>query len=132
MPAGAEQRYDVVVIGSGPGGEGAAMKCAKGGLNVCMVERRPLVGGACTHDATIPSKTLRQVIQSLVERKRIPFRGTISPMPSFPDLTRAAASVIERQVELRQGFYDRNRVPVLPGTAPVSYTHLTLPTIHSV
>jgi len=86
-------------------------------LNVCMVERRPLVGGACTHDATIPSKTLRQVIQSLVERKRIPFRGTISPMPSFPDLTRAAASVIERQVELRQGFYDRNRVPVLHGTA---------------
>ena len=111
------QPYDVVVIGSGPGGEGAAMKCAKGGKKVCVVECRPLVGGACTHAATIPSKTLRQVIQRLVERRRLPLGGAPSPMPSFPDLTRAAASVIERQVELRQGFYDRNRVPVVHGTA---------------
>ena len=110
--------YDVVVIGSGPGGEGAALKCAKGGKHVCVVENRPLVGGACTHVATIPSKTLRQVIQRMVERRRLPALGPCQdPTPSFPDLTRAAASVIERQVELRQGFYDRNRVRVLHGTA---------------
>ena len=112
------QSYDVVVIGSGPGGEGAAMKCAKGGKSVCVVENRPWVGGACTHAATIPSKTLRQVIQRIVEQGRLPvLRARSAPMPSFPDLTRAAASVIERQVELRQGFYDRNRVHVIHGSA---------------
>ncbi len=116
-----DQSYDVVVIGSGPGGEGAAMKCAKGGKSVCIVERQPSVGGACTHTATIPSKTLRQVIQRIVERRRPPaVFGAHDPVPSFPDLTRAAASVIERQVELRQGFYDRNRVRVLHGTASFS------------
>lgn len=111
-----EQSFDVVVIGSGPGGEGAAMKCAKGGKKVCVVESRPSVGGACTHAATIPSKTLRQVIQRIVEQKRLPMTRP-SSTPSFPELTRTAATVIDRQVDLRQGFYDRNRVPVVHGIA---------------
>lgn len=112
------QIYDVVVIGSGPGGEGAALKCAKGGKQVAIVENRPMVGGACTHSATIPSKTLRQVIQRLVERRREPAtRSRGSLPPAFPELTRRAASVIDRQVDLRQGFYDRNRIRVLHGTA---------------
>ena len=59
--------YDVVVIGSGPGGEGAAMKAAKSGKRVAMIEDKPLVGGNCTHRATIPSKALRQSIQMLAD-----------------------------------------------------------------
>jgi len=110
--------YDVVVFGSGPGGEGAALKCAKGGKQVAIVENRPMVGGACTHSATIPSKTLRQVIQRLVERRRdLTIRARTVGRPAFPELTREAASVIDRQVDLRQGFYDRNRVEVFHGTA---------------
>lgn len=113
-----DQSFDVAVIGSGPGGEGAAMKCAKGGKSVCIIERRPSVGGACTHTATIPSKALREVIHRIVQRRRPPAAASAGdPAPSFPELTRAAASVIERQVELRQGFYDRNRVRVLHGSA---------------
>ncbi|MCU0690666.1 MAG: Si-specific NAD(P)(+) transhydrogenase [Polyangiaceae bacterium] len=113
-----EQAYDVVVVGSGPGGEGAAMKCAKGGKSVCVVEKRGWVGGACTHAATIPSKTLRQVVQRIVERRRVPGpRTALQATPSFGELTQVAASVIERQVDLRQGFYDRNRVSVVHGTA---------------
>ncbi|MET0405654.1 MAG: FAD-dependent oxidoreductase, partial [Cystobacter sp.] len=61
------RHFDIVVIGSGPGGEGAAMKAAKSGKRVCVVEQRPLVGGACTHTATIPSKALRHAIQRLVD-----------------------------------------------------------------
>ncbi|MCB1321829.1 MAG: FAD-dependent oxidoreductase, partial [Leptospiraceae bacterium] len=51
--------YDVIVIGSGPGGEGAAMKCAKSGRRVAIVEKYDQVGGGCTHWGTIPSKALR-------------------------------------------------------------------------
>ena len=57
---------DVVVIGSGPGGEGAAMKAAKEGRTVVMVDSQLPVGGNCTHKGTIPSKALRQVVREAV------------------------------------------------------------------
>jgi NAD(P) transhydrogenase len=51
-----EQVFDVVVIGSGPGGEGAAMNAAKHHKKVALVERHMEVGGGCTHWGTIPSR----------------------------------------------------------------------------
>ena len=56
------RQYDFVVIGTGPGGEGAAMRAAKADKKVAAVERFAQVGGGCTHSATIPSKALRQAI----------------------------------------------------------------------
>ena len=53
---------DVLVIGSGPGGEGAAMQAVKGGKRVAMAEKFQQVGGGCTHWNTIPSKALRYSI----------------------------------------------------------------------
>ncbi|MEW7981584.1 MAG: FAD-dependent oxidoreductase, partial [gamma proteobacterium symbiont of Phacoides pectinatus] len=56
--------YEAIVIGSGPGGEGAAMKLNKAGKRVAIVGMHQQVGGGCTHWGTIPSKhgksTLRQ------------------------------------------------------------------------
>jgi NAD(P) transhydrogenase len=110
--------FDVVVIGTGPGGEGAAMKCAKEGKRVCAVEQRSAVGGACTHTATIPSKTLRHAIQRFVDMRSFPgFRASYAPLTSFGDLTRTAASVIQRQTVMRQIFYERNHVEVVEGRA---------------
>ena len=54
-----ENSFDVVVIGSGPGGEGAAMQAAKGGKSVAVIEAYSRIGGGCTHWGTIPSKALR-------------------------------------------------------------------------
>lgn len=113
--------FDVVVIGTGPGGEGAAMKCAKAGKSVCVVEERPQVGGACTHTATIPSKALRHAIQHLVEMRRSPgFRAASAPMPSFGELARTAGSVMHKQAGMRQAFYERNRVEIVEGRARFS------------
>ena len=56
-----DQNYDVIVIGTGPGGEGAAMKAAKEGKSVAVIEKYHLVGGGCTHWGTIPSKALRHL-----------------------------------------------------------------------
>ena len=53
-------KYDAVVLGSGPAGEGAAMKLAKSGKRVAIVDVREQLGGNCTHVGTIPSKALRQ------------------------------------------------------------------------
>lgn len=53
-----DTEYDVIVIGTGPGGEGAAMQAAKGGKKVAIIERYSHIGGGCTHWGTIPSKSL--------------------------------------------------------------------------
>lgn len=111
-------QYDVIVIGSGPGGEGAAMKCAKAGRKVAMIEAYGMVGGGCTHWGTIPSKALRQVISGLREIRDNPlFHGLAEGRVSFPSLLRTAEGVIRRQVAMRQDFYDRNNVAVLHGRA---------------
>ena len=52
--------YDLIVIGSGPAGEKGAAQAAYFGKSVALIEREPVVGGACVNTGTIPSKTLRE------------------------------------------------------------------------
>jgi len=114
-----QQSFDVVIIGTGPGGEGAAMQAAKLGKSVATVDKYEQIGGGCTHWGTIPSKSLRFSIfqmTSLANNKLLREAG-ISPIFSFPELRRAAASVIEKQVNMRMSFYERNNVPVFQGIA---------------
>lgn len=113
----AAARYDVLIFGSGPGGEGAAMKAAKAGKRVAVVERDLDVGGACTHAATIPSKALRHAIQQLSELRTHPLFEELGAKSTvdYPRLLAAAETVISRQVKLRRGFYERNEVDVLHG-----------------
>jgi NAD(P) transhydrogenase len=54
--------YDLLVIGSGPAGQKAAIQAAKLGRRVALVERGHMVGGVCTNTGTIPSKTLREAV----------------------------------------------------------------------
>lgn len=54
------EAYDLIVIGSGPAGQKAAVQAKKAGCRVVMIERERGVGGACVHSGTIPSKTLRE------------------------------------------------------------------------
>ncbi|MBX7057311.1 MAG: Si-specific NAD(P)(+) transhydrogenase [Leptospirales bacterium] len=119
MEGSAATEYDVVVIGSGPAGEGAAMQCAKAGRRTAMVERLPQVGGACTHSGTIPSKALRQSVQDLISFKRNPlFRSALDNLHTpLPELLRSAAAVIQSQVRMRQDFYERNHVDIIAGQA---------------
>ncbi|MCC7398395.1 MAG: Si-specific NAD(P)(+) transhydrogenase [Planctomycetes bacterium] len=66
------EHWDVIVIGSGPAGQKAAVQAAKVGKRVCIVEREIGVGGACVHRGTIPSKTLRETAVHLTQlRSRI-------------------------------------------------------------
>lgn len=114
-----QQSFDVVVIGTGPGGEGAAMQAAKLGKSVATVEKYEEIGGGCTHWGTIPSKALRFAIFQMtnVTNNKLFREAGISPILSFPELRRSAASVIEKQVSMRMSFYERNSVPVFRGVA---------------
>jgi NAD(P) transhydrogenase len=114
-----EQQVDAVVIGSGPGGEGAAMQLAKAGKTVVLVERYDKIGGGCTHWGTIPSKALRFAISQLTEALNNPFvrSAGINAKPSIVELTKSAQQVIGSQQEMRQQFYSRNDVEVVFGHA---------------
>lgn len=114
-----DQHYDVIVIGTGPGGEGAAMNAMKHGKRVAAVERRTQIGGACTHLGTIPSKALRYTISRITEVNSSPLfrKKGITASFSFRELREAAQTVIGKQVDVRRGFYDRNRVDVFCGQA---------------
>ena len=114
-----QTHFDVIVIGTGPGGEGAAMKAAKCGKSVAAVERFCAVGGGATHWGPIPSKALRRAIYhaTLLNTSPAYRRMDFVPRFDFPELLGSAKKVIDQQTDLRQSFYDRNRVPLIPGQA---------------
>ena len=108
--------FDCIVIGSGPGGEGAAMKLVKAGKRVAMVDSFPRVGGSCTHTGTIPSKSLRQEIQRIAEIGR-------TAGITYQEVLRNTQRVVDQQVDLRYGFYRRNYVDVINGWAKFTDEH---------
>ena len=111
--------YDVIVIGSGPGGEGASMKLAKRGQRVATIEMQDQVGGNCTHKGAIPSKALRHSIQLLADYRHHPlFEHTVGVIDvGWPDLLRTSGQVIHQQVGMRHRFYTRNRIDLYHGRA---------------
>ncbi len=115
----ADHSYDLLVIGSGPSGESAAIAAAKIGKRVAVVENRALVGGSCAHKGTIPSKSLRHVVRQIIQFKGNSLFREIgdSRRLTFPRVLESAAKVIPKQVELHTNFYVRNRVKVHIGQA---------------
>ncbi len=116
---------DIVVIGTGPGGEGAAMQATKLGRSVAAVERLDSIGGNCTHRTTIPSKALRFAVHRLTSllQARLVDPEAQSAAYSFPMLRKSAVSVIHQQVSVRESFYQRNDVPVFYGHARLTDRH---------
>lgn len=114
-----KQHYDAIIIGSGPAGEGAAMKLVKAGKSVAIVERYKDVGGGCTHWGTIPSKALRHTVQELADyRNSSLFQELVGQLDiTYPQLLKTAETVIGKQVKMRRSFYHRNRVKIIDGFA---------------
>lgn len=111
--------YDAIVIGTGPGGEGAAMNLTKAGQNVAVIEKHSAVGGGCTHWGTIPSKALRHSVSRLVEYNSNPLFNTSEKAATltFDNILQHTTKVISDQVQLRSGFYNRNGVKIYHGAA---------------
>ena len=64
------KKYDLIVIGAGPGGEKAAVEAAYFGHHVCLIEKAPIIGGAMINTGTLPSKTLRETSLFINEFKQ--------------------------------------------------------------
>ena len=111
--------YDVVVLGAGPAGEAAAMKLAKSGKKVVVIDPREQVGGNCTHVGTIPSKALRQSVFNLINFRRDQMFTKAMDYHQVPlnIVLAKARQVIQQQVNTHTRFYERNQVEVIHGWA---------------
>ena len=120
------QAYDLVVIGSGPGGQRAAIQSAKCGKRVAVVEKRASVGGVCTNTGTIPSKTMREAVLHLSGFYYQNFYGAnyhVKDVVTMKDLNYRVQRVIESEVAVIQDQLQRNGVELLHGAGSFVDAH---------
>lgn len=112
--------YDLVVVGSGPAGQKAAIQGAKLGKNIALVERHVALGGACVNTGTIPSKTIREAILYLTGLNQRAIYGQsyrLKDAVSIDDIALRTRHVVEREREIIRDQLLRNRVTILDGCA---------------
>ncbi|HZG90997.1 MAG TPA: Si-specific NAD(P)(+) transhydrogenase [Pseudonocardia sp.] len=118
--------YDLLVIGSGPGGQKAAIAAAKLGKRVAVAERRDMMGGVCVNTGTIPSKTLREAVLYLTGFAQRDVYGAsyrVKSDISIADLLSRTAHVVGREVEVIRNQLLRNHIDILGGTARFQDQH---------
>jgi NAD(P) transhydrogenase len=112
--------FDVLVIGSGPGGQKAAIATAKLGRRAAIVERRDMLGGVCLNTGTIPSKTLREAVLYLTgldQREMYGQSYRVKEEITIADLAARTQHVVGREADVVRSQLSRNRVAILNGTA---------------
>ena len=107
--------FDLIVIGSGPAGQRASVQAAKLGKRVAICERRKMVGGVCLHTGTMPSKTFREAVLSLVRPPHAYAEPSEVPHPTMETLTQRVAAVVEREMTIVARQLARNGVQLLDG-----------------
>ena len=116
--ASSNNTYDLIVIGSGPAGQKAAICAAKMRKKVAVIERKRTIGGVCVHTGTIPSKTFREAILYLSGLRQRTFYGrgyAVKDQISMQDLVFRSDMVMGREIEVIKSQLRRNRVTVYEG-----------------
>ncbi len=111
--------FDLLVIGSGPGGQKAAIAAAKLERRVAIVERKDMIGGVCLNTGTIPSKTLREAILYLTGLSQREMYGQsyhVKDEITIADLAARTNHVVGREMDVVRSQLTRNRVTILTGT----------------
>ncbi|MBO0802240.1 MAG: Si-specific NAD(P)(+) transhydrogenase [Nocardiopsaceae bacterium] len=118
--------YDLLVIGSGPGGQRAAIAAAKLDWRVAVVERPDMLGGVCLNTGTIPSKTLREAILYLTGLDQREIYGQsyrVKDEITVADLTARTQHVVARENDVVRSQLTRNHVAIIGGTARFTGPH---------
>jgi NAD(P) transhydrogenase len=113
-------QYDLIVIGSGPAGQRAAIQGAKSGKKVALVERREVIGGVCINTGTIPSKTMREAVLHLSGYNYQNIYGVsyrVKEKISMADLAFRVQHVIKTEIDVTTAQLSRNGIEVLTGIA---------------
>src|SRR5882724_8071461 len=112
------QKYDLIVIGSGPAGQRAAIQGSKLGKRVALVEKREVVGGACINTGTIPSKSMREAVMHLSGYQYQSIYGVnyrVKEKITVADLAFRVQHVIKTEVDVTLAQLSRNGIEVISG-----------------
>jgi len=115
-----------VVIGSGPGGQKAAIAAAKLGRRVAIIERKDMIGGVCLNTGTIPSKTLREAVLYLTgldQREMYGQSYRVKDDITIADLAARTQHVVGREIDVVRSQLARNRITMLTGTGSFTDPH---------
>jgi NAD(P) transhydrogenase len=119
-------RYDLVVIGSGPAGEKGAAQAAYFGKRVVVAERAPHLGGAGINTGTVPSKTLRETALYFSGLKQRGLYGVdyhVKPDLTVSDFMFREQEVVRSLREVVSGNLERHRIEVVRGEAAFEDPH---------
>ena len=114
------QTFDMIVIGSGPAGQRAAIQAAKSGRHVALVERAEVVGGRSVNTGTIPSKTMREAVMHLSGYNYQDIYGSnyrVKEKITMADLAFRVQHVIKTEIDVTQAQLSRNNIEMLFGMA---------------
>ncbi|HET8563793.1 MAG TPA: Si-specific NAD(P)(+) transhydrogenase [Candidatus Binatia bacterium] len=112
--------YDMLVIGSGPAGQKAAIQAAKIGKRVGIIECKEVVGGICINTGTIPSKSLREAVLFLSGFRQRNLYGDnfrVKTDITLEDLSFRCQHIMKAEQEIIRHQLNRNRVEFMSGTA---------------
>ena len=119
-------QYDLIVIGSGPAGQRAAIQGAKSGKRVALIERREVLGGVCINTGTIPSKTMREAVLHLSGYNYQNIYGVsyrVKEKITMADLAFRVQHVIKTEIDVTQAQLARNGIEVITGIASFMDPH---------
>src|SRR4029453_7555570 len=114
------QTYDLIVIGSGPAGQRAAIQGPKLGKRVALIEKIAALGGCCINTGTIPSKTMREAVLHLSGYYYQNIYGInyrVKEKITMADLSFRVLHVIKTETDVIRAQLARNGVELLQGTA---------------
>jgi len=120
------QRYDLVVIGSGPAGEKGAAQAAYFGKRVALIERASHVGGAGVNTGTIPSKTLRETalyFSGLAQRGLYGVEYTVKPDLTVSDFMYRERTVVRSLRQVVEWNIARHQIDLVHGEASFEDPH---------
>ena len=120
------ETFDLIVIGSGPSGQRAAVSAVKRGKRVAVVEMRSVVGGVCINTGTIPSKTMREAVLHLSGYNYRSIYGMnyrVKEKITMADLAFRVQHVIKTEVDVTEAQLSRNGVDMLTGVASFEDPH---------
>lgn len=121
--------YDLLVIGSGPAGQRAAIHGAKSGKKVALIEKREVIGGVCINTGTIPSKTMREAVLHLSGYNYQNIYGVsyrVKEKITMADLAFRVQHVIKTEIDVTQAQLARNGIEVLTGAGSLVNPHTLL------